>query len=54
MATYEVTSDRLSRPRGETFTTDELGEARIDALVEGGHLKKAARQAIDKEGAQDG
>jgi hypothetical protein len=53
--TYTVTSDRLSRPFGETFTFDELGEANIAALVAGGHLaptrptRKPGHPATDKQ-----
>jgi hypothetical protein len=56
MATYTVVSDRLSRKRGETFTSDELPEASIASLVAGGHLQETvptapAKSATDKKGA---
>jgi hypothetical protein len=47
---YVVTSDRLSRPKGGTFTDDELGSA-VDGLVAGGHLqvKRTGQKATDKK-----
>jgi hypothetical protein len=36
---YVVTSDRLSRKRGETFTADEVSP-NLAALVAGGHLSE--------------
>jgi hypothetical protein len=53
MTTYRVTSDRLSRKRGETFTDAELPGETIVSLVAGGHLqeqKETGPKAANKLG----
>jgi hypothetical protein len=52
MTTYVVTSDLLSRKRGETFTDDELPGVNIAALLDGGHLqeqKQTGQKATDNK-----
>lgn len=52
MITYLVTSDRLSRSKGETFSDDELSGTNVAALIAGGHLqeqKQTGQKATNNE-----
>lgn len=53
MKVYVVTSGRLSRKRGETFTDEELSSTRVDELVEGGHLAVQHRSTPKPTEADD-
>ena len=45
MTTWVVTSDRLSRPKGETFTDDEIPSHILATLVAAGHLTQQQTKA---------
>jgi hypothetical protein len=56
MATYVVTSDRLSRKRGETFTDEEIG-GNVETLIAGGHLvavEPSSTEVVDSGEEADG
>ncbi len=51
MTTYVVTSARLSRKRGQTFTDDEIPGEQIATLIAGGHLREQAAPEASPESA---
>lgn len=50
MATYKVLSDNFSgKSAGETVTDEELEGCSVEALIAGGHIAPAAKQAKKAE-----